>query len=29
MLFNAFRVIYTAKELDYHAKHGQSKKKLK
>ncbi len=27
MLFFAFRVIYTVKELDYHAKHGQSFKK--
>lgn len=24
MLFNAFSVIYTVKELDSHAKHGQS-----
>ncbi len=28
MLFHAFRVVYTLKELDYHAKHGQSFKKL-
>ncbi len=27
MLFRAFRVIYTVKELDSHAKHGQSFKK--
>ncbi len=27
MLFHAFRVVYTVKELDSHAKHGQSKKK--
>ncbi len=27
MLFHAFRVVYTGKELDSHAKHGQSKKK--
>ncbi len=27
MLFHAFRVIYTVKELDSHAKHGQSFKK--
>ncbi len=24
MLFHAFRVVYTGKELDSHAKHGQS-----
>ncbi len=24
MLFHAFRVVYTVKELDSHAKHGQS-----
>ncbi len=24
MLFHAFRVVYTVKELDYHANHGQS-----
>ncbi len=29
MLFHAFRVVYTVKELDSHAKHGQSKKKKK
>ncbi len=29
MLFHAFRVVYTVKELDYQAKHGQSKKKKK
>ncbi len=28
MLFHAFRVVYTVKELDSHAKHGQSLKKL-
>ncbi len=28
MLFYAFRFIYTVKELDSHAKHGQSFKKL-
>ncbi len=28
MLFHAFRFIYTVKELDSHAKHGQSFKKL-
>ncbi len=28
MLFHTFRVIYTVKKLDYHAKHGQSFKKL-
>ncbi len=28
MLFHAFRVVYTVKELDSHAKHGQSFKKL-
>ncbi len=27
MLFHAFRVVYTVKELDSHAKHGQSLKK--
>ncbi len=27
MLFHAFRVVYTLKELDSHAKHGQSLKK--
>ncbi len=27
MLFHAFRVVYTIKELDSHAKHGQSFKK--
>ncbi len=27
MLFHAFRVVYTVKELDSHAKNGQSKKK--
>ncbi len=27
MLFHAFRVVYTVKELDSHAKHGQSFKK--
>ncbi len=27
MLFHAFRVVYTVKELESHAKHGQSKKK--
>ncbi len=27
MLFHAFRVIYTVKELDSHAKYGQSFKK--
>ncbi len=27
MLFHAFRVIYIVKELDSHAKHGQSSKK--
>ncbi len=27
MLFHAFRVVYTVKELDSHAKHGQNKKK--
>ncbi len=27
MLFHAFRVVYTVKELDFHAKHGQSFKK--
>ncbi len=27
MLFHAFRVVYTGKELDSHAKHGQSLKK--
>ncbi len=27
MLFHAFRVVYTGKELDSHAKHGQSFKK--
>ncbi len=27
MLFHAFRVVYTVKELDSHVKHGQSKKK--
>ncbi len=27
MLFYAFRVVYTGKELDSHAKHGQSFKK--
>ncbi len=26
MLFHAFRVVYTVKELDSHAKHGQSLK---
>ncbi len=29
MLFHAFRVVYTVKELDSHAKHGQSFKKKK
>ncbi len=29
MLFHAFRVVYTVKELDSHAKHGQSLKKFK
>ncbi len=28
MLFHAFRVVYTVKELDSHAKHGQSLKKI-
>ncbi len=28
MLFHAFRIVYTVKELDSHAKHGQSFKKL-
>ncbi len=28
MLFHAFRVVYTVKELDSHAEHGQSFKKL-
>ncbi len=28
MLFHAFRVVYTVKELDSHAKHGQSFKKM-
>ncbi len=28
MLFHAFRVVYTVKDLDYHAKHGQCFKKL-
>ncbi len=28
MLFHSFRVVYTVKELDSHAKHGQSFKKL-
>ncbi len=28
MLFHAFRVVYTGKELDSHAKHGQSLKKI-
>ncbi len=28
MLFHAFRVVYNVKELDSHAKHGQSIKKL-
>ncbi len=28
MLFHAFRVVYTVKELDSHAKHGQSFKKI-
>ncbi len=27
MLFHSFRVVYTVKELDSHAKHGQSLKK--
>ncbi len=27
MLCHAFRVVYTVKELDFHAKHGQSSKK--
>ncbi len=27
MLFHAFRVVYTVKELDSHAKHGKSFKK--
>ncbi len=27
MLFHALRVVYTVKELDSHAKHGQSFKK--
>ncbi len=27
MLFHAFRVVYTGKEFDSHAKHGQVKKK--
>ncbi len=27
MLFHAFRVVYTVKELDSHAKHGKSLKK--
>ncbi len=27
MLFHAFRVVYAVKELDSHAKHGQSFKK--
>ncbi len=27
MLFHAFRVVYTGKEFDSHAKHGQSFKK--
>ncbi len=27
MLFHAFRVVYTVKEFDSHAKHGQSFKK--
>ncbi len=26
MLFHSFRVVYTVKELDSHAKHGQSLK---
>ncbi len=26
MLFHAFRVVYTGKEFDSHAKHGQSLK---
>ncbi len=29
MLFHAFRVVYTGKELDSHAKHGQSLQKKK
>ncbi len=29
MLFHAFRVVYTVKEFDSHAKHGQSFKKKK
>ncbi len=28
MLFHAFRVVYTGKELYSHAKHGQSLKKF-
>ncbi len=28
MLFHAFRVVYTVKVLDSHAKHGKSKKKM-
>ncbi len=28
MLFHAFRVVYTGKEFDSHAKHGQSFKKI-
>ncbi len=28
MLFHAFRVVYTGKEFDSHAKHGQSLKKI-
>ncbi len=28
MLFHAFRVVYTVKVLDSHAKHGQSLKKI-
>ncbi len=28
MLFHAFRVVYTVKEFDSHAKHGQSLKKM-
>ncbi len=28
MLFHSFRVVYTVKELDSHAKHEQSFKKL-
>ncbi len=29
MLFHAFRVVYTVKELDSHAKHGQSSYKFR